>query len=287
MKMKWHMLLIFLLAVGLALPAIAQTEGHPLPGDISREEALKIAGDTIAEKWQPEPELLNPKIWRMHLSFQHIKENPVTRYRQWNMWFEALNPRYSSYSLAIRHDGKVLEASRTPGTQDAGISPSQVQDQYTMIHGSMLGWDHETWTSFQKDLEKAMITHWESGLWGNIGLFLQQEYAKLDEGMITKEKAIEIATGLPEAPAQVDRAVSGAVLLMDEGVPVWKAQLLPVASSGRRLPFLAEINARTGEVRGFRTGGGGRLPLPTVLYAGPSDAAPGSGAASAPSQPPA
>ena len=82
MRMKWHMLLIFLLAVGLALPAIAQTEGHPLPGDISREEALKIAGDTIAEKWQPEPELLNLKIWRLHLSFQHIKENPVTRYRQ-------------------------------------------------------------------------------------------------------------------------------------------------------------------------------------------------------------
>lgn len=249
--MKKMIALLLLAALFIPGPALAEP-AEPLTGDISREEALKIAGEAIAFKWGPEPDLLDEGKWRQHLYFQAIRESPQLSRRQWQIWFEPRDVRLNEYSLDIRHDGQVLDARMRPGTENPTITPSQVQDSYSLVHGPMQGWDHGVWAAFQRDLKRAAEWRGTDAMPGNLGLFLVQEFGEPDEGMIPRQEAVAIAGRLPEAPEDFDLAGSGAVLLMDHDTPVWKVQLMPPASSERRAPFLAEIDARTGEVRGFR-----------------------------------
>lgn len=232
-------IMLIMLLVVMSLPVLAEP--------ISREQALTIAGEAIAFKWGAEPDLLDESKWRLRL-FHQIRQGN----KHWEVVFEPKNVRLNCYHLQIRQDGQVTEAQMQPGTDDPAITPSQVQDIYSLVHGAMTTWEAEVWLAFQQDLKRAAEWRGADDLPGNLGLFLVQKFGKPDAGMIKREEAIAIAGQLPEAPKDFDLAGSGAVLLMDQDIPVWKVQLMPPASSARRAPFLAEIDARTGEVRGFR-----------------------------------
>lgn len=237
-------IIVVILLLVLALPVLAEP--------IGQEEAIKIAVEAIAFKWVEEQNLLDENKWEQMIFYQHMKESPQAGYQQWEICFMPKDVRLSEYVLQIREDGQVLDAWKNPGTDDPAITPSQVQDAYTLIHGHMKDWEADTWIAFQRDLKRAAEACGTDVLPGNLGLFLIQQYAKPGEGIITREEALAIASRLPEAPEQSDLKKSGAVLLMDGEVPVWKVQLIPLFSDGRKGPFLAEIHARTGEVREFR-----------------------------------
>ncbi len=231
-------MLVFVL-VCLLLPGLAEP--------ITQEDMITIAAEAIAFKWGEEPELLDESKWQLHIFSQPDKQSP-----QWEIWFEPMEVALNGYALVITQDGRVIEARMQPGTGNPAITPSQVQDSYSMRYGHMASWDAETWISFQTDLKRAAEAQGNDVLPGNLGLFLSQEYAKPIEDMITSAEAIAIASRLSEAPAQVDQAYSGAVLLMDRGEPVWKVQLFPEQTEGRASPFLVEVHAISGAVRGFR-----------------------------------
>lgn len=222
----------------------------PQPGDVSLKDAQEIAEKYIADAWAPEPDLMNPEIYRHHQQFQNFKENQHQQGRRWYLEFEALDLSHDGYSFTIESTGKVAEANRRPGMGKEDPTAYQVFDRYENVSGNMAHWSAETWLSFQRDLKRAVNAHGDGGMISS-SLYLSQEYALPTPDMITKEAAIQLAKEVSGAPGQdhIDRA--NAVLLADEGTPVWKVSL-PHAIEGpikRVLPFLVEINALNGEVR--------------------------------------
>lgn len=225
----------------------------PEAGDISQKEALRIASDEINNRWGVQIDLARQTSWRTNMTYQVVQENPSTQSRMWNIWLEPINVNDNEYSLIIRHDGTVQDASIGYGAQATEVTPYEVQDRYQLIHGDMITWDYETWTAFQADLRVAIEATPPDQIMGNIRLFLEQVYGKPTADMLTKEQAISIAIALPEAPQNTDSSYNGAVLLMDRDVPVWKVRLIPQVEPGKRsLPFLVEVDARDGNVRNFR-----------------------------------
>lgn len=226
----------------------------PQSGDISQEDALNLAVHTVQERWAEAGELLNSSIWRLHTTYTFIEPDTGDDYRQFVFWFEPLAVDHAMYHITIHHDGSILDALTEPGTQALGITPGQVQDRYSLTYGAMNTWSYETWLNFQRDLQRAIDQSPPGEVRGNIRLFLEQEYAKPTADMLTKSQAINIASALPEAPKALNQQYTGAVLLMDKDIPVWKVQLIPLVdpSISRAMPFLVEVNAMDGAVRNFR-----------------------------------
>lgn len=223
----------------------------PQAGDVSLKEAQDIAATYIAEAWQAEPDLMNPEIYRHHQQFQNFKEGDQEG-RRWYLEFEALDLFHDSYNFTIGAHGQIVETSRRPGVDRPYAKAYDVLERYEWIYGDRGDWESETWQSFQRRVKKAMAAHGDSGLGRLLGTILRNEYALPTDDMITKEAAISAAQALPDAHQKPAKAT--AVLLMDEGVPVWKVTLRAAFEEGKKLPmpFLAELDARSGEVRRHR-----------------------------------
>lgn len=233
----------------------------PQPGDVGLEEAQEIAAKYIADAWQAEPGLMDPEIYRRHQQFQNFKDSEHHQGRRWYLEFEALDLYHDGYTFTIEHDGKVVEADRRPGVDKPYAEPYFVLERYEWVHGDRDNWDYDTWMSFKGHITQAVAAHGDGGLGRLIDPILKQEYAKPAEGMITKEQAILAAHAAPGAYAPQQVARANAVLLMDGDTPVWKVTLRHVrvgsdeAPQPLPLPFLAEINAFTGEIRASRLAG--------------------------------
>ncbi len=226
----------------------------PLPGDVALEQALDIARQAVKDRWDEADDLMNPALWRLHANFSPVVLNPQTKHRQWVFWFEPLAAGRATYHLTIRHDGQVLEARNEPGASAQGLTPGEVQDRYTLAHGAMITWTPTTWDAFQRDLAQAVESALPGDIQGNIRLLLEQEYGTPTDDMLTAQQAIDIAAQLPQAPPALNEQFTGAVLLMDGDIPVWKARLIPLVdpSASRAMPFLVEVDARDGTVRNHR-----------------------------------
>ncbi|MGI6696517.1 MAG: PepSY domain-containing protein [Christensenellales bacterium] len=224
----------------------------PEPGDVSLEEAREIAATYIQSAWGAEPELMNPEIYRHHQQFQNFKESEHHQGRRWYLEFEALDLTHDAYYFTIESTGKVIDAQRRPGVEQAEATAYDVLERYEHVYGDRESWEGETWRSFQERVRKAVAAHGDSGMGKLLNVILKQEYGVFTDEMITKETAIATARALPGAHEKVARAT--VVLLMDGDIPVWKVTLRHAFEEGKvlPLPFLAEINALTGEVRGSR-----------------------------------
>ncbi|MGI6687084.1 MAG: hypothetical protein ACOX6Y_01755 [Christensenellales bacterium] len=224
----------------------------PEPGDVSLEEAREIAATYIQSAWGAEPELMNPEIYRHHQQFQNYKESEHHQGRRWYLEFEALDLTHDAYYFTIESTGKVIDAQRRPSVEQAEATAYDVLERYEHVYGDRESWEGETWRSFQERVRKAVAAHGDSGMGKLLNVILKQEYGVVTDEMITKETAIATARALPGAHEKVARAT--AVLLMDGDISVWKVTLRHAFEEGKvlPLPFLAEINALTGEVRGSR-----------------------------------
>lgn len=227
----------------------------PQPGDVSLQEAREIAARYIAAAWQAEPELMNPAVYRHHQQFKTFKESERHQGRRWYLEFEALDLSHDGYQFTIGSAGEVVEASRRPGVCQPDATAYDVLERYEWVYGNREDWESGTWQSFQKQVRKAMEAHGDSGMGRLLNTVLRQEYALPTDDMITREAAVAAVQALPDAHKNVAKAT--AVLLMDEGTPVWKVTLRAAFEEGKTLPmpFLAEVNALTGEVRSSRLAG--------------------------------
>jgi len=225
----------------------------PQPGDISREEALAIAQETIQAAYHEEEDLFNPANWRLHLTYQNHWESPEVAWRQWEIWLEPLQLEQNSYILLVRNDGALLSKQMEPGIRAQEVTPQEVEDRYSRLFGTMNTWAVDTWLAFKKDLKTAIDHADPSQILGSLPVFVMQEYLRPTADMLTADLAIAAAAAHPEAPQDVELGHSSALLLLDGETPVWKVRLIPSLPGNSWVqPFLAEVDAITGEVRAVR-----------------------------------
>lgn len=225
----------------------------PGEGDLSEAEARQLALDFIKERWLIQPEPADAARWQTHQQYLQSTPLPGVTERTWYLGFEGLKVELPEYYIVLNRDGSLRESQKVPSASEKDVQPMDVQDRYERVYGDFITWSYQTWQAFQRDLRAAIDRVGPEDFIGNIGIFLEQEYGQPQPHWIPEEEAVNIAIQLEQAPKQVDRLHSGAILLMDGEVPVWKVRLVEKNSPGTfSPPFLAEIDARDGRLRSIR-----------------------------------
>ena len=106
----------------------------PQSGDISQQDALSLVVHTVQERWAEAGKLLNPSIWRLHITYTFIVPETGDDFPQWVFWFELLAVDHAKYHITIHHDGSVLDVFTEPGTQTLRITPVHVQAPFSLTY---------------------------------------------------------------------------------------------------------------------------------------------------------
>lgn len=235
-----------------------QTRFVPEGDEILEEQALSVATTYIRDVYQDDMDVTDGGVYRRFVEYRQFvdRDNTISP-KKWYITYEALDLSHSSYHFTLLTDGTVEEARCEPGISAQGemtITPVGVLTRYRDVFGYDTDWTAEIWIAFHKDLSRSAEA-FSDEVTAGLSCILQQEYVLPDTQTLPKQKAFDaaatqmVAQGLA-TQQEIDADWEPfAILLMDGETPVWKVMLRKDNPEGGFSSFLAEVDAKTAEVK--------------------------------------
>ena len=225
--------------------------GLPGEGEMTQEQAVKIAQDYIHAQYDASVNLDDTAVYKAGVQYINGNENGAYPGYYWVIFYEPRTLDAAYYSIYIGSQGEVWLAEVTPGAGEDAYA-----FQITSRFQSMYGWKFSLWSqselrSFQQTVVLAKPTR-DEGDKGVLGI-RQMVYPDISPDAMSPEDAITLAAkAVPDADPYDDYLWNndGVVYLGDNPNPVWKVHLSSSDQDGSRYnPYLVEVDSITGEIK--------------------------------------